>query len=184
VSATALLVVDMVNAYDFEDADKVAAHAAGPVTRIAELIKRAEADNALIVYVNDNYGEWNASRDDLVRRALRGEHPELVEAIQPQPEYPFIWKPRHSAFYETALGYLLGSHDIERVVLTGQVTEQCILYSALDAYIRHLDVVVPEDAVVPIHPHLADAALEMVRRNMRGQTPAADDVDLYSASTR
>ena len=95
-----------------------------------------------------------------------------------------IWKPRHSAFYETALGYLLGSHDIERVVLTGQVTEQCILYSALDAYIRHLDIVVPEDAVVPIHPHLADAALEMVRRNMRAETPAAGDVELYSAPTR
>jgi len=85
---------------------------------------------------------------------------------------------------ETALGYLLGSHDIERVVLTGQVTEQCILYSALDAYIRHLDVVVPEDAVVPIHPHLADAALEMVRRNMRAETPSANDVELYSTPTR
>jgi nicotinamidase-related amidase len=115
---------------------------------------------------------------------LHGEHRELVEPIQPQHEYPFIRKPRHSAFYETALGYLLSSHDIKRVVLTGQVTEQCILYSALDAYIRHLDLVVPEDAVAPIHPHLADAALEMVRRNMRGQTPAADDVELYSAPTR
>jgi nicotinamidase-related amidase len=109
VSATALLVVDMVNPYDFEDADTVAAHAAGPVTRIAELIKRAEADDALIVYVNDNYGEWNASRDDLVWRALHGEHPELVEPIQPQHEYPFIWsratrpstRPR-SAIYSAA----------------------------------------------------------------------------------
>ena len=183
MSTTALLVVDMVNPYDFEDADKVAAHAAGPVTRIAELIKRADADDALIVYVNDNYGDWNASRDDLVCRALHGEHPELVEPIQPQHDYPFIWKPRHSAFYETALGYLLNSHDIQRVVLTGQVTEQCILYSALDAYIRHLDVVVPPDAAVPLHPHLADAALEMVRRNMRAQTPTAHDVELYSTST-
>jgi nicotinamidase-related amidase len=184
VSPTALLVVDMVNPYDFEDADNVAKHAAGPVKRIAELIKRADAEDVLIVYVNDNYGDWNASRDDLLWRALHGEHPELVEPIQPPHEYPFIWKPRHSAFYETALGYLLSSHDIERVVLTGQVTEQCILYSALDAYIRHFDVVVPKDAVVPIHPHLADAALEMVRRNMRAETPAGDDVELYSAPTR
>jgi nicotinamidase-related amidase len=133
---------------------------------------------------HDNYGDWDATRDDLLWRALHGEHPELVDPIQPQHEYPSIWKPRHSAFYETALGYLLSSHDIKRVVLTGQVTEQCIHYSALDAYIRHLDVVVPEDAVVAIHPHLAHAALEMVRRNMRGQTPAADDVELYSAPTR
>jgi hypothetical protein len=45
-------------------------------------------------------------------------------------------------------------------------------------------VVVPKDAVVPIHPHLADAALEMVRRNMRAETQAGDDVELYSAPTR
>jgi nicotinamidase-related amidase len=51
-------------------------------------------------------------------------------------------------------------------VLTGQVTEQCILYSALDAYIRHFDVAVPSDAVACIHSDLADAALTMMERNM------------------
>jgi len=34
--------------------------------------------------------------------------------------------------------------------LTGQVTEQCILYSALDAYVRHFEVVVRPDAVAHI----------------------------------
>jgi CBS-domain-containing membrane protein len=52
------------------------------------------------------------------------------------------------------------------LVITGQVTEQCILYSALDAYVRHFDVVVPRDAVAHIHSDLADAAL---RTNMRAQ---------------
>ena len=176
MSGTALLVIDMVTAYDFEDADKVAEHAPGPVERIAELVGRAEDEDALIVYVNDNYGHWNGSRDDLLERALGGEHPELVEPIVPNADVAFIWKPRHSAFYETSLGYLLTTHECERLVLTGQVTEQCIAYSALDAYIRHFGLVVPEDAVVPIYPHLADAALEMMRRNMRAETPAASDV--------
>ena len=57
-------------------------------------------------------------------------------------------------------------HDVERVVLAGQVTEQCILYSALDAYIRHFDVTVPRDAVAHIHEDLADAALRMMETNM------------------
>ncbi len=52
-------------------------------------------------------------------------------------------------------------------MLCGQVTEQCILYSALDAYVRHFEVAVPEDAVASIDPELAEAALEMMRRNMR-----------------
>ena len=124
MSATALLVIDMVTPYDFEDADKVAEHAPGPVDRIAELVKRAEDEDALIVYVNDNYGNWNGSRDDLLERALSGEHPELVEPIAPKDDFAFIWKPRHSAFYETSLGYLLSNRGVERLVVTGQVTEQ------------------------------------------------------------
>jgi nicotinamidase-related amidase len=61
-------------------------------------------------------------------------------------------------------------------VLTGQVTEQCILYSALDAYVRHFDVAVPPDAVAHIHGDLADAALKMMERNMRAElVPATGD---------
>jgi len=45
----------------------------------------------------------------------------------------------------------VSQEGVDRVVLTGQVTEQCILYSALDAYIRHLEVRVPPDAVAHIH---------------------------------
>ena len=51
-------------------------------------------------------------------------------------------------------------------MLVGQVTEQCILYSALDAYVRHFAVAVPRDAVAHIHEELADAALRMMERNM------------------
>ena len=76
---------------------------------------------------------------------------------------------RHSAFYVTALGYLLGRLETARIVLTGQVTEQCILYTALDGYIRHFDVIVPPDAVAHIDPELGDAALKLTSRNMRAQ---------------
>jgi nicotinamidase-related amidase len=56
------------------------------------------------------------------------------------------------------------------------VTEQCILYSALDAYVRHFSVCVPADAVAPIDRGLGDAALEMMRRNMRAEIVATSDL--------
>jgi nicotinamidase-related amidase len=58
---------------------------------------------------------------------------------------------------------------VTRLILTGQVTEQCILYTALDAYVRHFSVCVPSDAVAPIDPDLGDAALRMMQRNMRAE---------------
>jgi nicotinamidase-related amidase len=47
--------------------------------------------------------------------------------------------------------------------------------SALDAYIRHFDVVVPRDAVAHIHEDLAQAALRMMEINMRAEVVAAAD---------
>lgn len=132
-------------------------------------MERASADT-LVVYANDNYGYWDASRDGLVRRALQGAHPELVEPIKPEREYAFVWRPRHSAFYDTSLNYLLRERGINRVVIAGQVTEHCVLYTAPDAYTRHFDIVVPSDAVVSLHPRPADASPEMMRRSMRAET--------------
>jgi nicotinamidase-related amidase len=82
-------------------------------------------------------------------------------------------------FYETQLDYLLRQSEIRQVVLTGQVTEQCILYSALDAYVRHYEVVIARDAVAEIHGDLADAALRMMERNMRATV--TDTVALIKA---
>jgi nicotinamidase-related amidase len=62
--------------------------------------------------------------------------------------------------------------------MVGQVTEQCVLYSALDAHIRHHEVVIPRDAVACIHETLAEAALQMMERNMGAQICAADAVKL------
>src|SRR5207302_11006071 len=127
------------------------------------------------VYVNDNHGDWTAGRDKLTRRALEGAAPSLIEPIAPPDDLPFLVKARHSVFYETQLEYLLRQEGVDRLLLTGQVTEQCILYSALDAYVRHFEVVVPRTAVAHIHKDLADAALRMMKENMRAQV--ADSVD-------
>jgi nicotinamidase-related amidase len=175
---SALLVIDMLNAYDFEDADKVAASASDAVPRIAELIERARGDDVPLIYVNDNYGDWNSSIEELVERALEGNHPELVEPIRPDGEEWFVIKARHTVFYGTPLEYLLQAQGIDRLVLTGQVTEQCILYSALDAYVRHIEVAVARDAVAHIYEELAEASLAMMERNMSAQIAPGAEIDL------
>ncbi len=63
-------------------------------------------------------------------------------------------------------------------MLIGQVTEQCILYSALDAYVRHFSVAVPADAVAGIHPEMANCALRMMQRNMQADVACAEDCEL------
>jgi nicotinamidase-related amidase len=169
--AAALIVIDMLNPYEHEDADLLMRSAANVSPALAGLIAAAGEAGLLTVYVNDNHGDWSAGRREIVGRALSGAGRELVEPIVPPSGTPFLVKARHSAFYATQLEHLLRERGVERLVLTGQVTEQCILYSALDAYIRRFDVVVPRDAVAHIHEDLANSALRMMERNMHARTP-------------
>jgi nicotinamidase-related amidase len=166
---TALVVVDVLNAYDFDDAEKLASNAESTIEPISGLIKSAVEDELPVIYVNDNYGDWNSSHEELVDNALKGKRPDLVEPLLPPDGAKFVIKARHTIFYGTPLDYLLYQLDVSRLVLTGQVTEQCILYSALDAYVRHHQVVVPRDCVAHIHEHLAEAALEMMESNMKAE---------------
>jgi nicotinamidase-related amidase len=164
VSRTALVVIDMINGYDYPDAEKVVPSAEEAVPVIEDLIGDHDGP---VIYVNDNFGHWRSQRDQLVEEALEGRHPELVKPIKPGDDSLFVVKARHSIFYQTPLEYLLNQEDVGSLILTGQLTEQCILYSALDAYIRHFKVRVPPDAVAHIYEELADAALTMMERNMK-----------------
>jgi nicotinamidase-related amidase len=169
MAATALIVVDMLNPYDHEDADALAESVEGIVEPVRTLLDGAADSELDVIYVNDNYNDWNSSQEELARRALGGRHPDLVEPVLPPDEASFVIKARHSIFYGTPLEHLLHERGVERLLLCGQVTEQCILYSALDAYVRRFEVAVASDAVAHIDVSLADAALHMMERNMRAQ---------------
>ncbi|OMB99757.1 isochorismatase [Mycobacterium sp. NS-7484] len=175
MSDTAVVIVDMLNHYRHEDAEHLAPNVAPIIDPLVELIGGARArDDVDLIYVNDNYGDFTAQFSDIIAAALDGEHPELVRPIVPADDALMLSKVRHSVFYATALDYLLGRLNTKRVVLAGQVTEQCILYSALDAYVRHYDVVIPSDGVAHIDAELGAAAVEMMRRNMSAEIlPAA-----------
>ncbi len=175
---SALIVVDMLNEYDHEDADVLVESVREALPAMRRLVDRAHEERTAVVYVNDNYGDWSAGRPELIERAAAGRARDLVEPIAPADGTWFIAKARHSIFYETQLEYLLREQEVERIVLVGQVTEQCILYSALDAYVRRFSVAVPRDAVAGIHADLAACALRMMQRNMRADIVDADDCTL------
>jgi nicotinamidase-related amidase len=170
MSETSVLVIDMLNAYQHSDAEKLIPNVEKIINPLAGLISQArERDDTDLIYVNDNYGDFTADHQALIASALDGERPDLIEPIVPDEGCLFLVKVRHSAFYSTSLEYLLAQLETKRVVLTGQVTEQCILYTALDAYVRRFSIVVSPDAVAHIDAGLGDAALKMMEKNMKAE---------------
>ncbi|MFJ3842421.1 cysteine hydrolase family protein [Streptomyces sp. NPDC090054] len=175
MAQTALVIIDMLNTYDHEDAELLVPSVRQALPAVVDLTGQARERGLPVIYANDNFGRWRSHHGEILDAALAGPYAELVEPVRPDEASYFIVKARHSIFYETPLAYLLGTLDVNHLVLCGQVTEQCVLYSALDAHIRHLSVTVARDAVAHIHEDLAAAALRMMETNMGARVlPAAE----------
>ncbi len=173
----------MLNPYDHDDAEPLKQSLSGMLDELSDLIAGARQGGHPIIYVNDHHGDWSAGSAEIAQRALAGTAPELVELVLPPDQAPFIVKARHLIFYQTLLEHLLRREEIDRLVLAGQVTEQCILYSALDGYLRNFQVVIATKAVAHICEELATAALQMMETNMHAEMAAcADDVFAGSRS--
>jgi nicotinamidase-related amidase len=162
----AIVVIDVLNSYEHADAEPLISSARLATPEIERLIGAARERGVPVIWANDNHGQWSACAPDLVERALAGSAPELVRPLVPPDDAPFVVKARHSAFFATQLELLLRAGQIERVALCGQVTEQCVLYTALDAHIREFEVLVAGPAVAHVDERLARAALEMMERNL------------------
>lgn len=76
-------------------------------------------------------------------------------------DYMVTGKKRLSAFYPTDLEMLLRNLGIRRVVLTGCMTDCCVLNTAFDAANRDFRVVVPRD-LTRGSQHLEEPALRMI----------------------
>ena len=161
-----LLIVDMLSDYEFPDAERLFEAAEPAVRHIREARDEADRSGVAVAYANDIHEHWHCSPEELCARALEGRKPDLVRPLLPRASDAFLHKGQHSAFYGTPLAHLLHEEGIDEVVLAGQVTEQCILYTALDAHVRHYAITVLEDAVIPLDEELGRAALRMMERNM------------------
>ena len=121
---------------------------------------RARGDDRPIVYANDNYGVWDGDRQRLVKQALEGRGGDLLEAIAPADDDPFIVKPRYSAFDKTPLELILRELEIERLLLAGASTEGCVAQTAIDARELGFKVSVLADACATVDEQVERVALE------------------------
>src|SRR5262249_6497889 len=59
-SAVALLLLDVINALEFEEGGLLLEHMLPMAERLAALKRRARASGIPAIYVNDNYGRWQS----------------------------------------------------------------------------------------------------------------------------
>ena len=170
----ALLIIDMINCFDFPNADRILPSAEAAAECIARLRIAAREAGAPIVYVNDNFGEWHSEKTLLVERAIKGGNP-ITEKVVPEPDDYFVIKPQFSAFYATNLPVLLPKLGVSRLVITGVATDICVLFTAADAHMRDYAIWAPEDAVASSSERGA-WALEIMRGSMGADTAPTSEL--------
>jgi nicotinamidase-related amidase len=180
---TALLLIDVINDFEFPRGDELFSQALPIAPKIAELKKRARAVEIPAVYVNDNFGRWQSNFDQLVQHCLndgvRGRP--FVDQLKPDVDSDyFVLKPKHSAFYQTPLDLLLKHLGAERLIVTGVSTNSCVLFTAADAYMRDLELMVPDDCAAACNAHEHNTALEQMKCMLKAHVSPSTEIDFNS----
>jgi nicotinamidase-related amidase len=81
-----------------------------------------------------------------------------------------VLKPKHSGFFSSALDLLLRYLEVKLVILTGVAANICVLFTANDAFMRDLHVVVPSDCVASNTEEDNRHALEQMRTVLKADT--------------
>ena len=165
----ALILVDFINLFDFEHSEKLAARAVEAARRTAALKKSLRAAGVPCIYANDNFGHWKSEFSRLVGQCLAAQGPprEIARLLEPDREDYSILKPRHSAFYETPLQFLLEELEVDSLILTGLSTDMCVFATAQDAYVRKYKLWIPSDCVAADTAEHEREALEHMQRTLR-----------------
>ncbi|MBD2428027.1 isochorismatase family cysteine hydrolase [Phormidium sp. FACHB-1136] len=103
---------------------------------------------------------------------------QIIPELAPTPEETVIEKPGKGAFYNTNLEFLLKTHNISHLIVTGVTTEVCVQSTLREANDRGYECLLVEDATESYFPEFKQATLAMVRAQggIVGWTATADQV--------
>ena len=164
--------IDTINDFTFEESEPVLAAAHSMAGRIHRLKRIAGRLGIPTIYVNDNFGRWRSDFRTLVAHCLatRARGRAITRRLHPTRRDYFVLKPKHSGFYSTTLDLLLEHLGARTLILTGLLTDSCVLFTAQDAYQRGYALLVPEDCVVARTADDQRRALAHMSRTLQADT--------------
>jgi nicotinamidase-related amidase len=168
-AGAALLLIDVINDFEFEGGDALLELAMPVGEQIANLKKRAKAAGIPAIYVNDNFGKWQSDLNKIVSHCLkdgvRGEP--FVRLVVPDEDDYFVLKPKHSGFYCTSLDLLLTHLPAHNLILAGIAGNNCVLFTANDAYMRDFRLFIPADCSVSQAMEENNYALQQMQKVLK-----------------
>jgi nicotinamidase-related amidase len=181
-SAVVLLLIDVINDLEFEGGAELVRHALPAAKNIARLKEKAQQSGVPVIYVNDNFGRWRSDFKRIVSHCLQDDvrgRP-IAELLAPDEDDYFVLKPKHSGFFSTSLELLLKYLEANTMVLTGIAGNNCVLFTANDAYMRDYNLMIPSDCIASIDPRENEYALRQMQQVLKADTRPSSEIDFLS----
>ncbi len=172
--ANVVLVVDMVRGF----CEKGRSLYVGPtireiIPRIQKLLRQEKAKGSQIIFLCDTHDPDDLEFEMFPPHCIRGtEEPEVIPELQEFAE-EIIPKRRYSAFFETNLGERLKELNPDKIIVVGDCTDICVMYTVADARNRDYAVEVPADCVATFDPEGHKFALRQIKTVLGAEVPGA-----------
>ena len=134
--------------------------------------------------MNDNFGRWQSDFKKIVAHCSRedAKGKSFVKLLKPDEDDYFVLKPKHSGFYSTTLELLLTHLGAKNLILTGIAGNNCVLFTANDAYMRDFKLFIPADCVVSNTEQENEHALKQMETVLKADVTPSAELDLQALS--
>ncbi|MCA1066645.1 isochorismatase family cysteine hydrolase [Rossellomorea sp. AcN35-11] len=173
---TALLIIDIMNPFDFKHGETLAKHAGKIVDPINSLRHYCTKHQYPTIYINDHYELWKADYKEIYQKCHNKVSDPIMTPLKPKEDDFFLIKPKHSAFYGTALNTLLHHLNVKNLIITGIAGNICVLFTANDAYMREFNIIVPRDAIASVSDEDNRYALTMMKNVLKAKVDPTEGI--------
>lgn len=179
---TALLLIDVINDMNFEGSEGLVRLAEPMARRLRALKKRARSAGVATIYINDNFGKWRSDFRALIDYCVNADVPgrTVARILKPDTKDYFVLKPKQSAFFGTTLQTLLRDLGTKKLILTGLAGDNCVLFSASDAYMRDYKLFVPSDCIASETEAENQYALQLMKKVAKADIRPSTELKLES----
>jgi nicotinamidase-related amidase len=103
-----------------------------------------------------------------------------VAELAPRPDELVVQKPYYDAFHGTVLDGALRARGVTHLVVTGTLTDICVLATVVGGFNREYRMTVVEDGVATLWPEIQRATLDIIGRAYGRVQPAKTVADEIS----
>jgi len=166
----ALLIIDMLNDFVLKGAVLEVPAARKIIPILKKRIEESRKKKIPIIYICDSHTEDDKEFEIWPPHAIKGtKGAQVVKELSPEHEDYLIKKTTYSGFYNTKLDDLLKRLNIEELIITGTVTNICVMYTVSDAVLRGYKVKVLKDCVAGLNDEDHQFALRQMKNILKAE---------------